>query len=46
MEKQVCMLALDQGTTSSRSVVFSQSGSQLTSAQQEFKQHYPQAGWG
>lgn len=39
------ILALDQGTTSSRSIVFDQNGSILARAQQEFKQHYPKPGW-
>ena len=39
------LLALDQGTTSSRSIVFDDQGRILTSAQLEFRQHYPQPGW-
>lgn len=39
------MLALDQGTTSSRSIVFDHDGRIHALAQQEFKQHYPQPGW-
>ncbi len=39
------ILALDQGTTSSRSIVFDHDGRICASAQQEFKQHYPQPGW-
>lgn len=39
------ILALDQGTTSSRAILFDQAGSILTVAQKEFKQHYPQPGW-
>ena len=39
------ILALDQGTTSSRSLVFDAGGSILGMAQQEFTQHYPQPGW-
>jgi glycerol kinase len=39
------ILALDQGTTSSRSIVFDHDGHIHASAQQEFKQHYPQPGW-
>jgi glycerol kinase len=39
------ILALDQGTTSSRSIVFDHDGRIHASAQQEFKQHYPQPGW-
>jgi glycerol kinase len=39
------ILALDQGTTSSRAIIFDESGALLTSAQQEFEQHYPRPGW-
>jgi len=40
-----CILALDQGTTSSRSILFDQSGAVVASAQKEFRQIYPQPGW-
>jgi glycerol kinase len=39
------ILALDQGTTSSRAILFDQSGSIAAVAQKEFQQFYPQAGW-
>ena len=39
------ILALDQGTTSSRSIVFDHDGRVCAMAQQEFKQYYPQPGW-
>ena len=39
------VLAFDQGTTSSRAIVFDHSGSILGLAQREFTQHYPRAGW-
>lgn len=39
------ILALDQGTTSSRAIIFDHSGSVLGIAQKEFKQHYPNPGW-
>ena len=39
------ILALDQGTTSSRAIVFDQTGSVLGVAQQELTQIYPQPGW-
>ena len=39
------ILALDQGTTSSRSLVFDQAGTVVAMAQQEFTQHFPQPGW-
>ncbi len=39
------ILALDQGTTSSRAIAFDKQGRIATSAQNEFAQIYPQAGW-
>jgi len=39
------LLALDQGTTSSRSIVFDAQGRIMASAQLEIRQHYPQPGW-
>lgn len=39
------ILALDQGTTSSRAMVFDRRGRARGGAQQEFPQHYPQTGW-
>lgn len=39
------ILAFDQGTTSSRAIVFDHSGSILGVAQREFTQHYPKPGW-
>ena len=39
------ILALDQGTTSSRSMLFDQSGGVVASAQREITQYFPQAGW-
>jgi len=39
------ILALDQGTTSSRAILFDQSGSIAAVAQKEFQQFYPQAAW-
>ena len=39
------VLALDQGTTSSRAIVFDQEGRVLASAQQELHQIYPEPGW-
>src|SRR5581483_390488 len=38
------ILALDQGTTSSRAIVFGRDGRPVASAQQEFPQYYPQPG--
>src|SRR5262245_1837261 len=39
------ILALDQGTTSSRAIVFDNAGSVVASAQQEFRQIFPKPGW-
>lgn len=39
------ILALDQGTTSSRAIIFDKEGSIVAVAQKEFKQYYPQSGW-
>jgi glycerol kinase len=39
------ILALDQGTTSSRAIVFDHAGALRATAQREFRQFYPQAGW-
>jgi glycerol kinase len=39
------VLALDQGTTSSRAILFDQAGNIAALAQKEFQQFYPQAGW-
>ncbi len=39
------VLALDQGTTSSRAILFGPEGEPLAVAQKEFAQHYPQPGW-
>ncbi|EGJ12436.1 glycerol kinase [Rubrivivax benzoatilyticus JA2 = ATCC BAA-35] len=39
------VLALDQGTSSSRSIVFDETGRIVALAQREFRQHYPQPGW-
>ena len=39
------ILALDQGTTSSRAIVFDGQGNAVASAQQEFRQIFPQPGW-
>lgn len=38
-------LAIDQGTTSSRAIVFDDTGAIIALAQQEFSQHFPQSGW-
>lgn len=40
-----CLLAIDQGTTSSRAILFDRNGSRLAQAQREFRQYYPEDGW-
>ncbi len=39
------VLALDQGTTSSRSILFDHAGNIVATAQREFTQYFPHAGW-
>ena len=39
------ILALDQGTTSSRAIIFDNSGNAVSVSQHDFEQHYPQPGW-
>ncbi|MEL6640351.1 MAG: glycerol kinase GlpK [Pseudomonadota bacterium] len=39
------ILAIDQGTTSSRTIVFDANMGVVASAQEEFTQHYPHSGW-
>ncbi len=39
------IMALDQGTTSSRAIIFDKSGSPLFSARKEFRQIFPKPGW-
>ena len=39
------ILAIDQGTSSSRTVIYDDKARVVASAQQEFTQHYPQPGW-
>jgi glycerol kinase len=39
------VLALDQGTTSSRAILFDRRGRPVASAQEEFRQHFPRPGW-
>eukprot|EP01037_Dinobryon_pediforme_P028642 gene28642-32002_t len=43
--KDKYILALDQGTTSSRAILFDRQGNIVSSAQKEFSQIYPQPGW-
>ncbi|MFQ7739308.1 MAG: FGGY family carbohydrate kinase, partial [Emergencia timonensis] len=39
------ILALDQGTTSSRCIIYNKNGEMVSVAQKEFHQFYPQQGW-
>lgn len=39
------ILALDQGTTSSRCIIYDKKGNMVSVAQKEFRQYYPQQGW-
>lgn len=39
------ILSIDQGTTSSRAIIFDEFGQSIALAQQEFPQHFPQSGW-
>lgn len=43
MEKYI--MAFDQGTTSSRCIIYNKNGKIISSAQKEFKQIYPKSGW-
>lgn len=45
MDNTACILAIDQGTTSSRAMVFDEDSQVVAQAQREFAQHYPQPGW-
>ena len=39
------ILAIDQGTTGSRAVIYDKKGRKVASAYQEFPQHFPKPGW-
>lgn len=43
MEKYI--MSLDQGTTSSRCIIFDKAGNMIAKAQKEFHQYFPQSGW-
>jgi glycerol kinase len=43
--KNKYILSLDQGTTSSRAILFDHSGKKIAIAQREFTQYYPEPGW-
>ena len=39
------LVAIDQGTTSSRAILFSLNGKPIYTSQKEFRQHFPKNGW-
>lgn len=45
MAQKKYVIAMDQGTTSSRAIVFDRTGTIVSLVQHEFKQHYPKPGW-
>lgn len=45
MNSKKYILALDQGTTSSRAIIFNHEGAIVSQAQKEFKQYFPKPGW-
>lgn len=45
MSKAQYIIALDQGTTSTRSIIFTPTGKAIAQNRREFAQHYPQLGW-
>ncbi len=45
MAEKKYILALDQGTTSSRAIIFNQNAQKVASGQREFTQYFPQPGW-
>lgn len=45
MKEKKYVMALDQGTTSARCIIYDREGRQISSAQKEFRQIYPKEGW-
>ena len=45
MQRKKYVMALDQGTTSSRCILFDRQGNVVSMAQKEFTQIYPKTGW-
>ena len=39
------VMAIDEGTTSTRAIIFDKAGTKIADAQREFTQHFPQPGW-
>jgi glycerol kinase len=45
MTQEQYIMAIDQGTTSSRAILFDKKGNNVGSSQKEFTQYFPQSGW-
>lgn len=45
MNEQQYVMAIDEGTTSSRAIIFDHAGKEVAIAQKEFRQYFPQPGW-
>ena len=45
LNKKPYILSIDQGTTSTRAIIFDHSGTAISSAQEQFAQHFPENGW-
>ena len=45
MSQETYIMAIDQGTTSSRAIIFNKKGDKVATSQKEFTQIFPQAGW-
>ncbi len=45
MVEEQYIMAIDQGTTSSRAIIFDKAGQKIGSSQKEFTQYFPQEGW-
>lgn len=45
MSDQQYIMAIDEGTTSTRAIIFNHDGQEVAMAQQEFSQYFPQPGW-
>lgn len=45
MTEQTYIMAIDQGTTSSRAIIYDKKGTQIGSSQKEFTQYFPREGW-
>ena len=45
MSDQQYVMAIDEGTTSTRAIIFNHDGQEVAIAQQEFHQYFPKPGW-